>query len=90
MTVEPRVQKVFLLDTTGTIVNPGGSASDYTILLDEQATYTYIGKALPGTATSAASWKISRLENSSGSITWADAVSTLTKVWDNRATYTYS
>lgn len=62
----------------------------YTTKIEELETYTYIGAALPGTATSASNWQIKRITNATGDVLWADAVTTFTKEWDERATYTYS
>jgi len=62
----------------------------YTTKIEEGETYTYIGVALPGTATSASNWQIKRITNATGDVTWADAVSTFTKEWDERLTYSYS
>lgn len=55
-------------------------------------TYYYKGQALPGTATSAAAWRI-RLtivySNGDVSKSWADGNSNFDKVWDDRLTYSY-
>lgn len=56
------------------------------------ATVTYIGQAAPGTATSAASWRIQRM-SVSGTVTtfeYADGDLNFNNVWDNRAALTYS
>lgn len=55
-------------------------------------TVTYIAQAAPGTLVTTASWRIKKI-TVTGSITdiqWADGVSTFTKVYDDRASYTYS
>ena len=54
-----------------------------TTLIDNAGTYTYIGEALPGTLTSAASWLISRVTNATGSIYQSSGK--FDQVWDNRA-----
>lgn len=55
------------------------------------STVTYIGKALPGTATSAATWQIKKIDSTSGtSITFASGNSNFSQVWDNRASLSYS
>jgi hypothetical protein len=54
------------------------------------STITYIGKALPGTATSAANWKISRIDTTTGVRIMYAGNSTYTQIWDNRASLTYS
>jgi len=65
---------------------------EHTLLIDTASgTVTYLGYAVPGTATSAASWKIKKIDSSSGTtIKYADGVGTYTKIWDNRASYSYS
>ena len=49
----------------------------------------YLGKATPGTATSSASWQIKRYNKSAGHMSFADDVTTFTKTWDNRTSYSY-
>ncbi len=65
----------------------------YVTIIDEvSATVTYIGWALPGTATSAAGWRVMRL-TASGTQTipaMADGDSLLNNVWDDRAALAYS
>lgn len=56
------------------------------------ATATYIGQAAPGTATSAASWRIQRM-SVSGTVTtleYADGDLSFNNIWDSRASLTYS
>lgn len=66
--------------------------SQFTIQIDPaSATVTYIGKALPGTLTSAATWQIKKIDSTSGtSITWASGNSNFDKIYDNRASLSYS
>lgn len=71
-------RRVILVDTSG-----------YDTLIDEGATYTYIGKALPGTLSSAATWRVFRITNATGVLRHADGVSSFTKVFDDRTGYTY-
>jgi hypothetical protein len=65
----------------------------YDLEVDDTSTpsSTYIGQADPGTASSAATWRIKKIvESGTGtSVDWADGVATFTKVWDDRLTYTY-
>jgi len=59
----------------------------------ENSTYNYVGEAPVGAATTDASWRIFRLENSgTASLTkmWADNSDQFNKVWDNRASYSYA
>jgi hypothetical protein len=61
--------------------------------IDEaDATTTYIGLALPGTATSAASWQIKKIGVSSTvtTISWADGNEDFDNIFDNRASLSYS
>lgn len=73
------------------VTNAAGGA-DYNTRLDRpSATLTYVGKALPGATGSAASWKIFRVDTSSGLvITHADGNANFDNVWDNRASLSYS
>lgn len=68
------------------------SSATYNVNLDEaSATVTYVGEAVPGTAGSASTWRIKKLDSSSGLIiTWATGNSDFDKIWDDRASYTYS
>lgn len=65
---------------------------DLAKLIDDftSADYLYVCLAPIGTATSASAWKISRMENSTGLITWADGNNSFDNVADNRASLTYS
>ena len=53
-------------------------------------TYTYLGRAVPGTLTSTALWQIKRITDASGDVTWADGNSDYDNVWDNIASLSYS
>ena len=62
-------------------------------LVDDTTTANviYLGHAVPGTATSAASWRIKKIDVSSGAtITWADGNFYFDNIWDNRASLSYS
>jgi hypothetical protein len=56
----------------------------------------YIGMAVPGSSVSESVWQIRKLEYDDGinmpptGEVFADGVSTFTKVWNDRATYSYS
>jgi hypothetical protein len=65
----------------------------YSVVVDEaNETTVYIGEAAPGTVTSAASWRIKRIN--SGTITaeilYADGDDSFNQIWDNRANISYS
>lgn len=62
----------------------------YAFKMDDTGTYKYLGEAQPGTATSAAEWRIQRITNSDSTITWADGDGDFDNVWDDRATLSYS
>jgi len=63
---------------------------------DDTGTYTYVGTAICGQATSTSLWSIKRITNADGTIEWAklstDTVgnSDFSKVYDDRASYTYN
>lgn len=53
------------------------------------ANATYIGKALPGITTSEPSWKIGKIDTTTGTVMqWADN-GQFSQVWDDRASLTY-
>lgn len=68
------------------------SSATYNVNLDEvSATVMYVGEALPGTSAASAAWRIKKIDQTSGLVlTWANGDSDFDKVWDNRASYTYS
>jgi len=80
-------RRVIIVDLTGTEIS---SHSTDQLLLDKaSSTITYVGVATRGTATSAAAWKIFKLDTTSGlSKKWASGA--YDQVWDNRASLTYS
>jgi len=56
------------------------------------ANNTYIAEAEPGTLVSGATWRIKKIVVT-GAVTdiqWADGLGTFTKVYNDRATYTYA
>ena len=56
------------------------------------AATSYRGEAYPGSATSAAVWRIQRITITGDDIAieWADGSDALNQVWDDRASLTYS
>jgi hypothetical protein len=66
----------------------GGSASvTYQVAMDDHGTYLYVGESVPGTATSADSWRIKKVTDSG--VLFADSTAAFIKKWDDRAVYTY-
>jgi len=61
---------------------------------DDSNNYIYTGEALPGTATSAASWRITRVEfvGSDEDVVklYADGDANFDNIWDNRGVLAYS
>jgi hypothetical protein len=83
-----------------TISEAGGSASLETIaasladsgLRVDTTTFageTLLGKAVPGASNAAAVWKIRRFD-AGGNDSWAGGNANYDKVWNDRATLTYS
>lgn len=68
------------------------SQENYTLLVDEvSGTISYIGQAPIGSATSSSVWQIFKLDSSSGlTLKWADSTDAFSKIWDDRATYSYA
>ena len=71
-----------------------GGGVDYNVNIDTVDDYKYIGSSVPGTATSAALWKIKRIDltDTGGDVAvlWANGTAELTQVWDDRLTLTYT
>lgn len=71
-------------------------APQYATRYDQDAdppTLAYLGHAWPGTATSAAAWRIQKMVfGADGDVTttWADGNTAFDNVWDNRASLSYS
>ena len=66
-----------------------GDTPAYVVKVDDAGTYVYFGEAVPGTATSAAKWRIHRITSATGNIDWA-RLAAFNQIWDNRASLTYS
>lgn len=69
---------------------PPSRQASLTIRLDEGATYTYVGEAVPGTAHAAASWRVKRITNADTTVLFADGNSNFDNVWNDRATLSYA
>jgi len=56
------------------------------------ATTSYLGEALPGSAGSAAVWRIRKLTIAGSDVatTWADGNAAFSKIWDDRLSLSYS
>jgi hypothetical protein len=98
--VDPRTGKWLDFDkfkggSTAIIASSSGDSSvpqSYSLLLDEASAYiTYVGEADPSSLTSEALWRIKRLDETTGlNVLWAEGNAFFNKVWDNRASYSYS
>lgn len=65
--------------------------TDQSIRVDEGATYTYVGYAIPGSDEASAVWKIKRITNANSTILYADGDPFYDNIWNNRSTtITYS
>ena len=72
------------------VSNPGG-VSTYALKLDDTGTgTTYVGESVPGSATSAAAWRVKKILSTGPDldITWAGG-GTFAHALDDRATLTY-
>jgi len=79
---------------TVTQVAKDRSKTPYTTLIDDDTTANkiYVGQAPAGTGEGALSWRIKCFDETGAflKIGYAEGVSTFTKEWDERDTYTYS
>lgn len=65
-------------------------SSALTVRVDTDATYKYVGWALPGTSESSADWRIARWKIANvQALLWADGDSEFDNVWSDRATLIY-
>jgi hypothetical protein len=84
---------LFALTTSTGIVLPAGGGSvsrDFLSAYDSvNLQYLYTGQATPGTATSAASWRITRFNMATSTLETA-ASGAYTQIWDNREALSYS
>lgn len=60
------------------------------IQIADTGVYTYVGYANPGSATSAAVWKVIRITDATGVTEFADGNCNFDNVYDDRATLSYS
>ena len=65
------------------------------IAYDTSNRIQYVGRAVPGSATTASLWQILRITYEGATtristVTYANGNATHKWIWDNRATYTYS
>lgn len=68
------------------------SATPLDVLTDESGSFTYVGKAVPGSDAADPVWLIFRLDESASpdlAVRYADGGSVFNKVWNARATYSY-
>ena len=69
----------------------GWGGDSLTTQIDQSGTTTYVGETTPGNATSAATWRITKIDTSANpiKIQYAGA-GAFTQIFDNRAGLTYN
>ena len=82
---------VKLNPSTGTLDRDIDKSALETLIDVASSTVTYIGKSATNTPETSALWQIKKIDSTTNptSIKFADGVTSFTKVWTNRATYTY-
>jgi len=75
-------------ETTLQAISFGGFK--FTVHVDTVGAVDYIGEASVGTATSAASWRIKKVDSTTGIIIQWAGTGVFDQVWDNRASLSYS
>lgn len=85
---------VLTADNVVTLIEEYALVPQYNTLIDTVGDLKYIGYSDPGTAESAALWRIKRLDTSDAGgdipVLYANGSSDFTFVWDDRLTYTYT
>lgn len=71
-------------------IKRGVDVSAYKYRFSDTGTFTYIGIAKPGTATSATTWMIKRVNNSTNDVDFAGGKADFLFEWDERTSYSYS
>lgn len=91
-----QVKVTELVNTSGTLVNPATEEKQDEIIgltdfrYEVSGSTIYIGETnILGSADSDSTFRIQKIDTSTGKGTWADAVATYTKQWSNRSSYTY-
>lgn len=81
-----------LLTNIDTSLNAIETASDtdYSFAYAEDATYTYLGWAVPGTPEGNPNWKIARITNATNRKLWADGNKNFDNIWTNYNGLAYS
>lgn len=62
----------------------------YAMIIQSNATYTYIAEAIPGTLANSASWRVKRIVTATGTTTWALGNSNFVHVATNLTALNYS
>ena len=75
-------------ETTLSTISFGGFK--FTLRLETVGTIDYVGEAAIGTATSAALWRIKRLDNTTGTVIQWAGTGVFNQIWDSRTSLTYS
>jgi len=75
-------------ETTLQTISFGGFK--FTIRLATVGDVDYVGEAVIGTATSAASWRIKKVDSASGIVIQWAGTGVFDQIWDNRASLSYS
>ena len=81
------------MPATSNLFDPNADLSQR-IAYDVNGNAEYIGKAMPGTLTSAAAWQIKKcvydVNNNIVSVGFPGGDNSYLSVWDDRATYSYA
>jgi len=75
-------------ETTLQTISFGGYK--FTLRLDTVGSIDYVGEAAIGTATSAAAWRIKKVDSTTGIVLQWAGTGVFDQVWDNRTSLTYS
>lgn len=80
-------KKLYARHPSSGVVQSIGAIDQYDVQSAFAAPYSYIGRALKGTATNASDWTITRIEVASDGTT---TTATASGAWTNRASLSYS
>lgn len=87
--LKDREQAKFANVNNSPAVRTSAASDEFMVEVEVSGSYTYVGKARPGTTAGQALWQIFRVTTASGTKKYAESSIEFDKTWSSRASYTY-
>ena len=81
--------KFKILPTNTVSVYTVSASDDLIAQVEDAGTYTYVGKATPGTAVGTSAWQVVRITNATGVKLFASSDTLFDKSWNGRTLFSY-